>query len=387
MHGIIAATVSGPAILGNFDFTGFTPGQIVLPAGAGTWARASSGSVHTSSTTVVIGVTNDVPYAYADGPVPVGLRIHETRTNMVQDSNNPLAASWQAAGGAGTTQTPNYVGVVSPDNTNDAARMVQIGNGFQKWYRIPGLAGVYTCSAWGRGTSAPQSTQVDYGISTVLAKNWTTTWERIHITATGLPSVFLIELSNTAVTADFLQWLFQIEAGAWPGPEITTSGGIGTFAGEQWHFPAAQGGPLFDPSGRLTMYTQIYPFGSSTEYTSNMRIATDNANNYAEVDHTTGKVNCVANGVSYTTPVAASWSEQDFTEWFVAWGGGSYPTSVKVRVNGGAITTLSTGSPPMQAAMPVGALDLMCAGTSNQFSSVIRSLTTYRAGFGPVGWV
>jgi hypothetical protein len=78
-----------------------------------------------------------------------------------------------------------------------------------------------------------------------------------------------------------------------------------------------------------------------------------------------------------------SWSTGDLVELWVAAGGGT-ACDVKYRVNGGAVTTLSTGSPTAFGAITVaGALDLLCNGTSNQFTAWVRRIRTFRSDSAP----
>ncbi len=178
--------------------------------------------------------------------------------------------------------------------------------------------------------------------------------------------------------ANFQQGSFVVDSIFTTAQIVTTGDNLNLTNGSMWR----------DPSGRISFYCKMYPKGSLSQYTATMRFFTIDANNYAEVSNTTGKVTCTVGGVAYTTATAASWSAFDLVEWYIAFGGGSLATVVEYRINGGVWTKLSTGVPPTQAAITVsGSIDVMCVGTSNQFSCVLQNITIYRAGYGPVGLV
>jgi hypothetical protein len=87
-------------------------------------------------------------------------------------------------------------------------------------------------------------------------------------------------------------------------------------------------------------------------------------------------------GQSSTTD-AITWAQYDVLELFVA-GGGSLPTVVKWRVNGGATTTCAIGGTTTLGALSIAsALDLLCSTTTLQFSAWVQTINAYRGTAAP----
>ena len=393
--GRIFEASAGPLL--SADFTTLAPGTPTLPAG---WAiaRESSGdTVQTSAATIASGIVANTARVGSDG-THRGLVIEETRTNILLQSRiTTLSGSWINSGG---TRTAGYA--TSPDGSTLASRIQVPSSPTGVFYQslVPGLTnGVgYTASAWyqqGGGASDYQfifSGTVSaglYGASVPVA------WTRYSFPYTGLGETpgfcnfdivdnrAIISGAPAATAKDNVVDLVQFEQGSFPTEAIVSGVSPGTRAGEHCTYT----GSFVDGTGRLSLWVQVQPKGGSSQYTANMRLATIDANNYLEIDSTSLKIRSTVGGVAYVAPIAMSWSALDTLDIFVAMGGGSLPTQVQYRVNGGATQILSFGVPPTQGAItPGSSVDVLCAGTANQFSAYLCKLQTFRSGAGPA-WI
>jgi len=151
-----------------------------------------------------------------------GLLIEGKATNLAPYSN--LQVAW--AGGTNTTLTPNTTEVLSPDGTNNAAKVALTNTGYcSRFESITGLANAttYTFSYWIRGTAGNQQRvySVTQGTDLVTQSNLTYTstgWTRVQITFTSGATnnnVYIYVASRPTGTVNDVLYIYgcQLEVG------------------------------------------------------------------------------------------------------------------------------------------------------------------------------
>jgi len=395
MHGVIATAGFVTGLIARFDFTTLTPGAVATLPGGLLLTRASSATVQTATDTVVTsGIGNDVARAGRRVTADlVGLLLEEARTNSHPWSRAPNNAGLSAGSG----DTYPLTGQPSPDGTNNAVEVVVTSGNLSKFALTLGIGAVSRVgSLWvikGPGSGLYQASNFVGGSTAQGSAVFGTagaTWSRAITPSflfTAGQNVGLITNDGRAVTYtggenvarardaefDLIQW----ETGKFATEVQVTAGAAATRAGERLRYPTAS---QLVSHGRIAMATSVRPKGAVTDYSSNMRLFTDanDATTYAEISCTTGQVIVSIGGSTYTTPAAMSWSPYDSVNIWVEAGGGVQHTLVTYQVNG-APTVLLGESGTAQGNIPAtGALDLLCSGTAQQFSSWITALEFYR---------
>ena len=172
---------------------------------------------------------------------PRGLLIEGSANNLAANSN--LQAAW--LGGTNTTVTANTSEVVSPDGTNNAAKIALTNTGYcSRFESITGLANAttYTFSYWIRGTAGNQQRvySVTQGIDLVTQSNltYTTTgWTRVQITFTSGASsnnVYIYVASRPSGTVNDVIYVYgcQLETGSGASSLIPTGASTGSRAAD-----------------------------------------------------------------------------------------------------------------------------------------------------------
>ncbi len=209
-----------------------------------TFTRASGSGILNGPT--YVGSNGFIQYATTNQPrfdydavtlQPRGLLIEGSASNLATYSN--LQAGW--AGNANTTLTPNTTEVLSPDGTNNAAKVALNSTSYcSRFESISGLAAstTYTFSYWIRGTAGNQQRvySVTAGADLVAQTNLTystTGWTRVQITfttgTTGPVNVFIYVVSRpTGTTSDVMYiWGAQLELGTGASSLIPTGASTG----------------------------------------------------------------------------------------------------------------------------------------------------------------
>lgn len=179
---------------------------------------------------------------------------------------------------------------------------------------------------------------------------------------------------------DQLVDMAQLEEGFWPSEYIAaTPGTPGTRAGERLlsNMPSR----LYSV-GQLSLEFDLVPKGASTEYLAPMRLFTVDANNYAEIDNGNGRLTITLGGMSNTFTQPLVWSRGQRVQIYV----GTSPVAAAYAVNGGVVRFAEL-TLPGAARGTLGAagatMDLLCSGTTNQFSAWVRSISAYTTGIRP----
>ena len=360
-------------------------------------ARSAGATVQTGPDTMVTGIASNTARIFDGGSGRHGLRFEESRTNVIADARNPAAASWSA--GSFVTTTTSYTS--GPDGSTSGTYNDVSSGGYGRYYALGTRTGPYTGSVWVRQGALASVYRVDNnnwitaGNGTTVTGNTTSSWQRVAATytyannAAGFVPNDARDTSaiggGTAVALHVVTDLNQVEAGAFPTEVIVTSGGSASRAGERLATTAAASSWI-QSSKRFAFEVRLQPEGARSEYGSTpLRLWTLGASDYAELNPASGVITVVSGGVSNTTSAGLNWNRNDEVEIYIAAGGGT-TTSVMMRVNAGAPWTATVTGSALTGSAPATSMDLLCNGTSNQFSAAVRSVTAWSAGYKPA-WV
>lgn len=386
----LGASVAGSkgGLLWIVDFTTLALGVVTLPESL-LLTRASDGfSVQTGASTVLLlSAGNDTArVGRSGGAATQGLVLDRLAVNDF------LVARGPGSGGIATLTANDANG---PDGTLNADRFEADANEYSN-YQTPALAATpYTFTSWAArrsGAGAGQWQSNFFCTNHVSAFGpLTEAWQRNQITVTnGGASTAIIPVDardltatggRTATPLDYLVDMTQVEAGLYATEWIPTAGTPVTRAGEQ--LSLADRGPLLSASGRLSLEVKFIAKGGSHQYAANLRVWTCDASNYCEINATTRLLKVVIDSVTYTFPVAVNWNRMDTVELFVEAGGGLLPTRGYLRVTPFGITPsgpavlLGQSVGAQSAISAVGAIDLLCNGSSNQLTSWVQQIKAY----------
>jgi len=204
-----------------------------------TFTRSST-ATYIDSSGYVASASTDVPRFDHDPSTgaPRGLLIEGQATNLVSNSN--LQSGW--LGGSNTTVTANTSDVLSPDGTNNAAKVALTSAGYcSRFEAISGLAAstTYTFSYWIRGTAGNQQRVYSVTGSADLVTQSTLTytstgWTRVQITfttgASGPVTVYVYVASRPTGTASDVLYIYgaQVELGTGASSLIPTGASTAT---------------------------------------------------------------------------------------------------------------------------------------------------------------
>ena len=128
--------------------------------------------------------------------------------------------------------------------------------------------------------------------------------------------------------------------------------------------------------GRLALEVTLLPAYSPTGYGYSPRLWTTDAGDYAEIDHSTGRLVVSIDGDSWSPTAALSWTAGQAVTLRVEAGGGTEYSGASYAVAGGAPVDLGT-STSVQAALAPTTIVLLCNGTSRAFEGTVRTLSAW----------
>jgi hypothetical protein len=224
MGSMMRRAMIGDSATLNVDFTSMTNGGQLANAGFTFTNATTTARTYINSNGVLATATTNEPRFDHDPTTlaPQGLLIEGTATNLATYSN--LQAAW--LGGINRTVTPNTTDVLSPDGTNNAAKVALTSASYCSVYEaIVGLANAttYTFSYWIRGTAGNQQRiySLTQGADLVTQTTLTYTntgWTRIQVTFTSGAAnntVFIYPVSRASGTVNDVLYVYgcQLEAG------------------------------------------------------------------------------------------------------------------------------------------------------------------------------
>jgi hypothetical protein len=197
---------------------------------------------------------------------PRGLLIEGSAVNLATYSN--LQSGW--AGAANTTLTPNTTDVVSPDGTNNAAKVALTSAAYcSRFESISGLAAstTYTFSYWIRGTAGNQqrvySVTASNDLVTQTTLSYSTSgWTRVQITFTttaAISNVYIYVVSRPTGTASDVMYIWgaQLELGTGASSLFPTGASTGTRAGDSCVMTGTNFSSWFAGATEGVLYTQF----------------------------------------------------------------------------------------------------------------------------------
>jgi hypothetical protein len=162
-------------------------------------------------------------------------------------------------------------------------------------------------------------------------------------------------------------------------------------------------------NGRLNLEIQWNPRNANTDY-GTVYIWRADANNYCTYTGSTGRFNCVINGVSHSPSETLIWLTPPATQQagsngaryrafyqtgvrlvkvWISCGGGSLPTKIQAKVDSAANTTFTDSASPQASIAYTGNISVgsnFADLTSGQMSGHIVKYTAYKTGSSPT-WV
>jgi hypothetical protein len=198
--------------------------------------------IETTTAAVSVGMTANVPRLdYSQGSCP-SLLLEKQSTNLALYSEQLDNAAWTKSQGFGGTLpiiTKNYG--ISPDGTQNADRIqltrtTDTSSYSYVYQNLVVSVGVsYTWSVWLKSLSGTPSVALVFdGSNYANIVTLTTEWQRYTFTTnstdTSIQATFLLfaNLSGTSLTADFLAWGAQVEAGSYATSYIPTTSASAT---------------------------------------------------------------------------------------------------------------------------------------------------------------
>jgi len=389
--------VAGGQILASYDFTGQSLGALTLP-GALQFARTGAALVADHSAGIVsssaVSANNARSGKSATGRT--GMRFEEPKTNAYGYANTPSLAS-STAGSSGSTFTTGRTG---PDGGTTATRIQQNSGTFSRYQGITtaGALTTYCLSAWvkaGLGSGvylicAPYAGTLGAAVTGTAGASWARATGFYAYPSTSASNLVGADGRANAPTGasagarDFDVAFIQFEIGQPSDPILTSGGSTATRNGERLYLADCAGLVL---GGRLALEIVLeMPSSISGPTVASQSLFYFDANNRAEIATGTGVVTVTINGSTFTSSSNDTWTSGQLHKVWIECGGNGLQTVVKSQNDGGATRTIGTSSSP-QAALPTsGALDLLCAGATNQLAGLVQSITFHAPGGRPA-WV
>jgi lysophospholipase L1-like esterase len=369
----------------NFAALLFNGSLAAMPVGL-TFARSGARAAVDYSTNAMRPESAFPTNTAALGVTPsgrVGLTLDRASAALIQPAD--LSASpWSTSGSV-------VDGGVGPDGVTHAWDVVAASG--LSGPSSPSLASsaVYSFSALVRRNTALDAAEFQVELSDVVSfamdEYWFNTgagslgssWERVelYVRSASVGKITLGITGNrtvwggatTQATTKAKVFLPQVEASEFASDFMPS----GTRAGERLTLPAAAALKLVTATGRVTAFFDLSPKGHSFSYATDISIVRYDANNYASINHSTRILTVCIGGVTNTTTLPLFWNRWDRVEIWIAFGGGVASKCSYRRSGGPTVRMTWTGS--ALGTFPAGDLDLLCNGTSNQWSSIVHEIS------------
>jgi len=394
MHGILASLSRGSPPV-TFDFTAGS-----LPSGLA-FTRSGSGytvRIGTNSWTVGGAIaSSDVPrFGRSLDADPLGLVLEEARTQHLLASDISLAP-WATHSGTVTSDGAAPMGGTKYTTSISAAQLGRL------YYGVPALTNLqrYAVSIHAQGVVGGESSQLvlanaglnaGRAVGTTLTTDWTRPQTSLIAgtdTGTGLVNCFVC--SNYGPAGNGVTNILggvaagarggrvagaQVEAGGFATELIPSTVAQVTRNGE--HLEAQSGAAwagAFAYNGTVSFSVSLQAKGGSSGYAQDFYLWYRDAANWARFNGDTAQLALCVAGVTYTAGGLPTWSVEDTLEFVVV--SGNAGVRATMRVNGGAAYLMTLGAPVRLGAVPpiTAALNLLCNGTANQFTSRVRTIS------------
>jgi hypothetical protein len=381
-----------------------------------TLTRSTTGTTHDyAAGTITPGVAIDTGRIAKTAAGRVGLLVEPARTNRLLQSQNPTAAGGYTLGAGASTTRPYGTG---PDGSAVTPTRVQAVSGVAGVYRGTTLVLSAICSIswWTRAESSGDAELI--GIATIGAGTpgagaspGTTAWKRRVCANTGAlaaasgHNIFATDgrgntvfsgVSFGATATDQVNDYGQAEVGRWASSVIPTTTGTvlraadvltapsaDAVVGESLRFfaaievPASRANLAEGASTTLTIFSAGSYYATMSTSTGVITVSARNAGDTAFATDTT------------TTGIALA--ANDLLELWVVLGANA-ATSIKYRINGGAVSTLAmSGATALRVltsgGSPIGAtIDVLNNAGADLLPGTVQAVGFYAAGKAPGGF-
>jgi hypothetical protein len=349
--------------------------------------------VRTSATAVLTSVSANQARFGNDGAGHSGLVFEEARTNLIPTARNLTGTGW--ATGSGVTTTTGITGV---DGASGATQSDVLSGGWSNYMLLSSVltqGDQYTYSQWVRNTTGtgPIQAYVEYGGTVVVGGEpaGSNLFHRLQLTGVAGGTAFVAYPADgyddtaygglTSGARNNVTDLIQLEAGAFATEAIVTNGSTATRAAEDL---TVTNGESFVDNGRVAIEVVLQPKGARNGYPTWGESIWTSGSDWAAIEPSTGQMTISIGGssnVANFTP-AISWNALDTVEIFVA-AGGSVPTVVEYRVNGGEPHVATISGSALGSVTASGALEVLCYHGGFQFSSYVRRIRAWSNGQRP----
>ena len=357
------------------------PGGLALASGP-----AAERTVQVNDAQLVTGITQNHGRIGRQATAHLlALVVEEQRVN-VWPTPRDIESVGSPTVGTGSAATYSASGVVGPDGTGTPKFLEVLSAGYSRYLSTSGADTRYTYSAWLRALFGTSSNQTLVGgtvpgFSTVNDNGTlTTSWRRrrgttrVNETARNVvPSDGRDWVTYGGMTAGNRQAVFdfvQVENGAFATEAIPTT----TTRTAEYLSRTTSG-----MGGQIRLEFRIRPKGARHEYTGAPRLYSfQTSSDQVYFTPSTGIITVITGGVGFDTVSGATWAAGDTVDFWIV-SGGSQPTEVRYRVNGGTPVTLGTSLTNLPNSIGSGTFYLLNnKATSDVFTCYVEAIRVYK---------
>jgi hypothetical protein len=307
----------------------------------------------------------------------------------------PMARDFSLWASSGTFVPPS-AGTDSPDRTQISAQISCASGSFGKYQGGNVVRPKENCSFWRRSngsapkraslyTSSPSHVSSPAETGTVDL-NWSKTI--LYMSAAAGVTSFIVPVDGRGGNAGSYASVTDCSTPVFTDMVLTEAGLVSheftltSKSGTLHAVPVS----IVAPTGQLSLHIVMRPKGSiagSTPWTWSPVLWQNDANNYCQIDGTSGVITSVINGSPAATSSGITFGREDRLEWWYVNGIGS--TTIKLRANLGAVQSFSL--PAQGPIATIGNIGLGCSPSNYDVGSLegtYELIEAYGPGFCPL---